>query len=114
MSERKFLWAWQLYTLEVLIPKQKGKGWLRVPAGHHSEKRVSELQYAAKCDVWGLDGTLSFQTGYTRDPGEEGQRWRKAFEARVFPLIESGYKCAPGRETDYAELHELMKADWLQ
>lgn len=109
MSDRKFLWAWQLRTLEVLVPKQRGKGWLKVPAGHHAEARIQELETAAGCDVWGLDYTLSFQTGYTGDLDDEGRKWRKDFEAKVFPWIERGWKCSPGRETHFGELVDLVE-----
>jgi hypothetical protein len=106
MSTKKaFLWAWLHRSLEVLVPRQRGKGWLKVPAGHHAEKRVRELEIVSGVDVYGLDGTLSFQCEIYSNESDE----RKAFEALVFPVIETHYKCSPGHEVSYGEIERLLK-----
>lgn len=94
-----FVWAWLHTTLEILIPKQRGKGWLKVPAGHHAEARLREIEDAAECDVFGLDGTLTIECGgkVTCYPD-----CRQRLTARLFPVISREYKTRPDREVSFA------------
>ena len=46
--------CWLEHGIQMLIPKQRGEGFLKVPAGHHAEEWLSNIDY----DICGLDGHL--------------------------------------------------------
>lgn len=59
MSEtREILLHLQAFCVLALIPKKRGTGFLKVPAGHHPSAFITELEEAVGNDVWGLDGHL--------------------------------------------------------
>lgn len=101
-----FLWAWTLGMLHVLVPKQRGIGWLLVPAGHHASPKIRDIETAAGCDVFGLDGTLDFDCGM--DIGVYRDQ-RRAFEDRVFPAIERAFCCLRGQEVSLDRIEAEMK-----
>jgi hypothetical protein len=57
----------------VLVPKQRGEGFLKVPLGHHVNA-VSKLCEEIGYDTFGLEGHLHFETGYIN----HGEQWNKA------------------------------------
>lgn len=75
-------------NLSVLVPKIRGAGFLRVPLGHHYDPSLDDLEQAAGCDIYGLDGSLDFMCG-----GEiaSAASRRAEFETRVRPLLERRY-----------------------
>ena len=101
-----FYWAWDMAALNVLIPKQRGTGWLKTPAGHHATPRTSAMEEAGGCDVCGLDGFLTFQCGGKIAVYSEK---RRDFEARVLPAVTEWYKVAKGREVGLATLDDMRK-----
>lgn len=103
-----FIWAWQLTTLEILIPKQRGAGWLKCPAGHHASKRINAIEDAAGCDVCGIDGTLTVECGI-RVAGDD--ELRRALEARLFPVISHEYKTYAEKETSMADICKELGFD---
>ena len=51
--------AWLDGGIQMLIPKQRGGGFLKVPAGHHHSEWMRNIQY----DIDGLDGYLNIDCG---------------------------------------------------
>ena len=47
-----------------LIPKQRGRGFLRIPLGHHHNAGLARIAIELGFDIFGLDGSLDVQTGY--------------------------------------------------
>ncbi len=93
-----FVWAWLSSTLEILIPKQRGKGWLQVPAGHHISNRIRAIEEAAQCDICGIDGTLSIECGSKVAVYPER---RQELIDRLFPVVSREYRTQPDREVGY-------------
>ena len=60
-------WAKGLKTVEFLLPKKSGLGFLKTPLGHHMTDIDAEWYHKIDCDVSGIEGTLSFETGYLSD-----------------------------------------------
>ena len=61
MSEaREILLYAQVTSVLALIPKRRGLGFLKVPAGHHATTFITDLEEAVGTDVYGLDGHLEF------------------------------------------------------
>lgn len=103
--EKKFYWAWLLKTLEVAIPKKRGKGYLKVPASHHRSERIHRIESVAKCDITGLDGTLSFYCG---SEIANNRKLQSEFIERVFPVISDQFDCEPGEELSFQEIGQLI------
>lgn len=103
--EKKFYWAWLLKTLEVAIPKKRGNGYLKTPAGHHRTERIHIIESVAKCDVCGLDGTLSFDCG---SDIANNSKLQGEFMDKVFPIISDQFECKPGGELSFREIGQLI------
>lgn len=96
---KELLYFWMSSSLEVLVPKKVGSGFLKVPYGHHANAGLAALDRAAGCDIFGLDGALSFQCGTRVAIDEAG---RRAFESKVLPALERHYGW-PTREVTATE-----------
>lgn len=101
----KAWYAWSFGSMSVLIPKQRGSGWMKVPAGHDWSERITAVQAAGKCDVCGLDGTLDFDCGPHISTYPEK---RAEFEARVLPVVAKWYRCKIGGEVGLKELCDAV------
>jgi len=53
--------SYQLPTVFAAVPKRRGRGYLKVPAGHHQERWLSEAEEISGCSISGLDGYLAFE-----------------------------------------------------
>lgn len=60
---KEILVLFQSHQIAMLIPKQRGEGFKKVPLGHHACP-LSALAYEIGYDLYGLDGALEVQTGY--------------------------------------------------
>lgn len=60
---KELLYYWLAMSVEVRVPKRRGKGFLKVPYGHHVNDKLNRIADEVGCDVSGLDGTLSFEVG---------------------------------------------------
>jgi hypothetical protein len=85
---RELLFHWSAATLEVLVPKRRGEGYLKVPFGHHEDAGLARIERVAGCDIWGLDGSLSFQCGTGVATYETA---RAEFTTRVMPALAAHY-----------------------
>lgn len=97
---KELLYSWVANGFNVLVPKQRGEGFLKVPYGHHIKKGLDAAADAGNCDVYGLDGVLEFNW-FTFDAGK-----RAAFVSAVVPLLEAHYGW-PAREIDQYEFWRL-------
>ena len=102
-----FVWAWLHTSLEILIPRQRGDGWLKVPAGHHAEARLRDIEDAACCDVFGLDGTLSVECG-----GRVTcyQARRQELIDRLLPVVSRAYKTQPNMEVSFSVIERELNS----
>jgi hypothetical protein len=79
----KLIYCFGGRSLDVLIPKKRGTGYLRQPVGHHTNELSKFVSNELHCDCVGLDGYLSLEVGRI-PPGE----WEKAKEDYIKPLAE--------------------------
>jgi len=86
---RELLYTWSHECLAVLVPKQRGVGFLKVPYGDHNDPALNHVADAAGCDLFGKDGALEFQCGGQVYHG--GCTAHAAFEAQVIPALEAHY-----------------------
>lgn len=105
-APNRLRYCWVADALQVLVPKKRGFGFLRVPYGHHPIPGLNEVAELAGCDVFGLDGALCFENRGAFHGPSEG---RKAFEAIVIPALERhyGYASAPATVEEFWALHPL-------
>ena len=89
LTKPKLLFAWVASNFQVLVPKKRGAGFLRVALGHHQDKELADVATAAGCDLFGLDGALQFDCGGAIFHG--GNDARQAFESRVVHRLEAHY-----------------------
>lgn len=90
LNSRELLYCFHAETFEVLVPTKRGGGFLLVPYGHHNNPELSRIGDKARCEVSGLDGSLSFDCGLK----VTCYNARKAeLVALVMPLLEAHYKC---------------------
>lgn len=106
-QQKTLLYCWVAQVFSVLVPKQRGTGYLRQPYGHHHNQELTDIAFGSHCDVFGLDGALEFQVGGKRFHGE--QSGRDEFVAEVMPKLERYYGMASREVTqaEYWELHPL-------
>ena len=97
---KELLFCWVSQALQVLVPKKRGRGFLRVPYGHHYDRVLTKIANDAGVDVFGLDGALEFQCPGAIYHGEAAAR--KAFVEEVIPPLERYYGW-PSREIKPAE-----------
>jgi len=87
--------TWLFEGIQILIPKRKGHGFLKVPAGHHNESWMSEIKY----DIDGLDGYL--------DINAPCNSWEtdkvNAIIAEIIPVILKGFKFKTWKRIDGSE-----------
>lgn len=107
---KQLLYCWVSEALNVLVPKQRGAGFVKVPYGHHRNVKLDILSEAAGCELFGLDGALEFQCGGKIFHG--GSEVRNAFVATVLPLLEKHYG-VPAREIDVREFWRLHPVSGL-
>lgn len=93
------------HEVNILVPKKRGAGYLKVPLGHHTSA-LSSIAYDIGYDIYGLDGCLAIQTGFI---------WRdkkSALLERIIPPIAAHYGM-DWREigaNEYWRLHPLGDA----
>jgi hypothetical protein len=99
-APRELLYAWVADCLAVLVPKQRGSGYLRMPYGNHAIAGLDAVATAIGCDVFGLDGALEIQCGGAVYHG--GAEARRAFAEAAIPLLQRHYAMA-AREINTVE-----------
>ena len=70
--------------INILVPKMRGTGYLKVPLGHHACP-LSSLAYDIGFDLYGLEGSLDVQTGYYEEARCE------ELLAHIMPLLAKHY-----------------------
>lgn len=100
------LYCWMWARMEVLVPKKRGSGYLKVPFGHHADDELGHLETVAECDIFGLDGALSFECGAQISSCPDK---RTKFEARILPGLQKHYKMDTREvsETEFWRLHPI-------
>lgn len=98
---REILLHVQVTSILALIPKTRGKGFLKVPAGHHATTFITDLEDAVGTDVYGLDGHLEFPVRFVTPD----------FIARVTSALTQAY-ALPVREAgaEFWEKHPIRGA----
>lgn len=90
MSEA--IYMWDNGGLNVAIPKRRGKGYLKVPFGHHANSKLNDIENEEGIDMCGLDGYLELEYRYI-DPDK-----RDAIVARVLPKLAAHFGFQTWRE----------------
>lgn len=108
MSSKALLYCWVAKTLSVLVPKKRGKGYLKVPYGHHYNEALTDIANTAHVDVTGLDGALEFECAGSVYHG--GVDDRKEFLSKVIPGLEAyyGYAAREISEKEFWEKNPLQ------
>jgi hypothetical protein len=100
----QLLYCWVAECFNVLVPKKRGSGFLKVPYGHHHDQGLTAIANSAQCDVFGLDGSLEFQCSGAIFHGPESMR--DQFSATVVPQLERHYGMT-SREVSVSEFWAL-------
>jgi hypothetical protein len=79
--EKEILYIIEAVSVNFLIPKKRGTGYLKTPVGHYSNELASKIEKEFPYDVCGLDGYLCVDTGAT---------WGKNYD-KLIKLISSHY-----------------------
>jgi hypothetical protein len=87
---REMIYLWLFGSLLVLIPKKRGKGFLKQPIYHNYTPESEAITVAANCDVFGLDGHLEFECGTDITTYQET---REKFLSKISPVLERIYEC---------------------
>ncbi len=98
---REALYYWNNAGLSILIPKQRGLGFLKCPFGHHNITALADIECEERIDMCGLDGYLFFPYGY-KAFGE-----RASIQERVLPKLSKHFKFKAWTEvgSDYFYKH---------
>lgn len=92
---RELIWTFIGGNLCVLVPKQRGKGYLMQPYGHHYDAGLEEIRSLLNdVDIFGLDGHLEFQLNSCLDV-----ECVPSFALRAVDLLETHYGF-PARESN--------------
>lgn len=104
---KQLLYCWASRQFNVLVPKRRGEGFIRAPYWQKYVAALSAIEAAAGCDIYGLDGALSFQC--SGDVYHGGDDARNKFVAKVVPLLEAHYqlKAIEIHEADYWNLNPV-------
>lgn len=112
MADSKMLrWCWVANGFNVLIPKRRGIGYLRVPYGHHHDAALDAIGALVGVDVFGLDGALFFECSGSVFHGAPAVR--EAFAAKVVPALERHYGLGALEisQDEFWRLHPLERAE---
>lgn len=88
-AARALRYCWVANGLNVLVPKQRGEGYLKVPYGHHFDAGLDRIATQARCELTGLDGALSFAVPGSLYHGPVAGR--EAFVAAIVPMLCAHY-----------------------
>lgn len=104
--EREIIWTLIGGNLCALIPKKRGRGFLKQPYGHHIDPELEGIRHQlGGVDLFGLDGHLEVDIHRIRDTDRFEATARKALT-----LLEAHYDY-PSREsrTDFWHHHPAQK-----
>lgn len=106
----KLLYCWVFECFAVLVPKQRGYGYLRIPYGHHNNKSLNAIGDLVACDIFGLDGHLEFQCSGAIFHGPA--KGRADFADRVVAALEKYYGMTAREitEPEFWRLHPIKDA----
>lgn len=96
------LYLWNHGGLNVLVPKQRGIGFLRCPLGHHSIPELTDIAHSEGIDIWGLDGVLELDYRY------KGLKEQKIITQRVMPKLATYFKFSSWREAGFEEFYSHL------
>jgi hypothetical protein len=101
---RELIGCWHSTRFSVLVPRKRGKGFRRVPLGHHHDPKLDAVEEAANCNLFGLDGALEFECGGSIATYADR---RAEFLRRVQPALEATYGVALRlvEQAEYWALH---------
>lgn len=105
---KEMLVAFFLGRVEVLIPKKRGEGFLKMPVGHHDNAISRFMRRNTSFDVSGLDGSLEIEIGqYHSIPRDKEQDFVRR---NIQPLAEHlGFKVRIVSCTEYWAEHPTAK-----
>lgn len=103
MPTKTLLYCWVAQNLNVLVPKVRGEGFLKIPYGHHHNQSLTAIANNAGVDVNGLDGALCFECSAAIFHGSEAVK--DAFVEKVIPPLEKYYGM-PSRKIESNEFWE--------
>lgn len=103
MGQKELLYCWVAQGLNVLVPKKRGEGYLKVPYGHHHDSALTKIANDAGVDVTGLDGALAFECSRSIFYGPEAGQ--KEFVSKVMPPLARHYGLT-SREIEKSEFWE--------
>ena len=93
------LYCWVSRGFSVLVPKQRGTGYLKIPYWHNNNTALNKIADSVRCDVSGLDGALDFEGLGLSKIFHGSTEHRAAFAAIVMPQLEAHY-LMDSREVD--------------
>lgn len=106
---KKLRYAYSAGGLNVLVPKQRGEGYLKQPYGHHNNPQLNEILDAASpyaLNLFGLDGYLHFEVRFFS--GDESR-----VKDIVMPLLEKHYGFETVRHFWRPAFHHFRERDCM-
>ena len=106
LPKKELLYYFAPTTLEILVPKRRGTGFLKTPIGHHVSP-LSQLSHEIGYDLYGLDGAISIPIGYIRPHDRE-----KMAQRLVTPISRLlGFPAREVGSSEFWESHPIPPAD---
>jgi hypothetical protein len=94
--------SYQSTWIAAAVPKRRGSGYLKVPAGHHPAKWINEAEDAAGgADISGLDGWLEIELPHRSNDREKF--------AAMLPVLLREFKASCAIETTLAAVLEAHR-----
>lgn len=103
--EKEIIWTVIDANICAIIPKQRGKGYLKTPYGHHINPGLEDIRTQLdNVDIFGLDGHLEIRIG---DKVRYPEQY-EALKAKAIRLLEVHYGW-PLREScaDFWKYHPI-------
>lgn len=90
-------------SIDMLIPKKRGTGFLKTPLGHH-HCPLADMQYEIGFDLWGFDGSLTIMTGWI-----EKKDYDNLIEVAVRPIaVHLGFPWRVVTTNEFWENHPIL------
>lgn len=98
-ADGRLYWALAFREVIFLVPKKRGKGFLRTPIGHHTNDLSRFFSMELGLDSFGLDGYVRVPSGFTH--GREGVIYGEIVEPFAKFLNTEAVKVKHGDLMDY-------------
>lgn len=101
--KRTALCYWDNGGLNILIPKIRGDGYLRVPVGHHFNSEIQAIESDFSTNICGLDGYLELEFPYMTSPEKKQKLVRE-----ILPRLAKFFKFHEWKEVSNRQFFKIL------